>query len=83
MLVIIFLENGKIVLPMSFLSLGSGKMVLETWWLHHGGSIPCHHGFSKGSLKWNMQHTGSKYQFIIGIKDISSWETGVTAHMSS
>jgi hypothetical protein len=26
---------------MSFLSLGNVKMILNTWRLHHGGSIPC------------------------------------------
>jgi hypothetical protein len=36
-LVIIFLEHGKMPSPMSFLFLGSGKMVLDSWWLHHGG----------------------------------------------
>jgi hypothetical protein len=30
-------------LPMSVLSLGSCKMVLDTWWLHYGGNISCSH----------------------------------------
>jgi hypothetical protein len=38
-LVIIFLENGRMVSPI----LMSGKMVLNTWWLHHSGSISCDH----------------------------------------
>jgi hypothetical protein len=40
-LVIIFLGDEKMASPMSFLSLGNGKMVLDMWWLHHGGSIFC------------------------------------------
>jgi hypothetical protein len=36
-LVAIFLEDGKEESPISFPSLGSGKMALDMWWLHHGG----------------------------------------------
>jgi hypothetical protein len=52
-LVIIFLEDGKMVSPMSFPFLGSGKMALDTWWLHHGGSIPCDHMVSPKGLFLN------------------------------
>jgi hypothetical protein len=43
-------------LPMSFLSLGSGRMELDMWWLHYGGSIPCDHrvlpkGLSNGTQR--------------------------------
>jgi hypothetical protein len=41
-LVVIFLEDGKMESPI----LGSGKMALNTWWLHHGGSISCDHTLS-------------------------------------
>jgi hypothetical protein len=62
---IIFLEDGKMASPMSFLSIGSGKLALHIWCLHHGGSIPCDHMVSPKGLNWNtktryMQHTGSK-----------------------
>jgi hypothetical protein len=42
-LVTIFLEDGKLESTMSFLFLGCGKMALDTWQLHHGGSILCDH----------------------------------------
>jgi hypothetical protein len=54
------------VLPMSFLSLGSGKMGLDIRWLYHGGRISCDYMvFPEQAFKWNiktcyMQHTGSK-----------------------
>jgi hypothetical protein len=61
---------------MSFLSLGSGKVALNTWWLHYSCSIPCNH---KVSLKgFQMEHKDMihatyrlKIQSVIGIKDIS------------
>jgi hypothetical protein len=61
---------------MSFIFLRSGKMALDKWWLHHGGSISCDHmvspkGLSNGTQACYMQHTGSKYQSVIRIKDIS------------
>jgi hypothetical protein len=49
-LVIIFLEDGKMVLSTNFLFQGIGKMVLDTWWLQHGDSIPCDHMFSPKGL---------------------------------
>jgi hypothetical protein len=42
-LFIIFLEDDKMVSPISILSLGNGKMGLNTWWLYHGGSISHDH----------------------------------------
>jgi hypothetical protein len=62
---------------MSFLSLGSGKMVLDMGWLHPGGSIPCDHMVSpKGLSNGTQRHvtcsiTCSKLQSVTGIKDIS------------
>jgi hypothetical protein len=61
--------------PVGFLSLGSGKIVLYTWWLHDGGSIPCNHMVSlKG---FQMEHKDMihatyrlKIQSVIGIKGI-------------
>jgi hypothetical protein len=53
-LVIIFLGDDKITSPMTFLSLGSGKMALNMLCFHHGGSISCGSmvspkGLSKGT----------------------------------
>jgi hypothetical protein len=45
-LVIIFLEDGKMVSTMSVLSLGRGKVALYMWWGHHGDNIPCNHMLS-------------------------------------
>jgi hypothetical protein len=42
-LVIIFPEDGKIVSSVCLLCLWSGQMVLDAWWLYHGGSISCEH----------------------------------------
>jgi hypothetical protein len=56
-LVIIFLEDGKMVSPLSFLFLGSRKMALDTWWLHHGGTISCDHMVSpKGLSNGTQRH---------------------------
>jgi hypothetical protein len=33
--------------PMRSLLLRSGKMALDTWWLHHGGSISYDHMLSQ------------------------------------
>jgi hypothetical protein len=71
-LFIIILDDGKMASLMSFLSLGSGKMVVNMWWQHFLSP----HGLSKRSLIWNtktcyMKSTGSKYQSVIGIRDIS------------
>jgi hypothetical protein len=73
-LIIIFLEDGKMASPY-FLFLGTGKMVLHIWFLHHGCSIPCDHmvspkGLSNGTQRHVMQHTCSEQQSVIGIKDI-------------
>jgi hypothetical protein len=54
-LVIIFLEDVKMASPMRFLFLGYGKMALYTWWLHHGGSIPCDNMVPLKGLKWNTK----------------------------
>jgi hypothetical protein len=54
-LVIIFLEDGKMVSPMIFLSVGSAKMVLNMWGLHHGGSISCDHIVSPKGLSSGTQ----------------------------
>jgi hypothetical protein len=48
--VTIFLQDGKMESPMSLLFLGSGKMVLDTWWLHHGGTISSDHVVSPKGL---------------------------------
>jgi hypothetical protein len=60
--------------PMIFPSLGS--VVLNTWWLHHDGSIPCDHkvspeGLSNGHKDRLHATHGLKWQSIIGIKDIT------------
>jgi hypothetical protein len=54
-LIIIFLEDGKMMSPKSFLFLGSGKMVLDMWGFHHGGSIPCGHMVSPKGLSNGTQ----------------------------
>jgi hypothetical protein len=51
---IIFLKDGTMALPMIFLFLGSGKMALDTWWLHHGG-ISCDHMVSPKGLSNETQ----------------------------
>jgi hypothetical protein len=53
--VIIFLEDDKMASPMSVLSLGNGNMALNTWWLHHGGSISCEHMISPKVLSNGTQ----------------------------
>jgi hypothetical protein len=56
-LVTIFLEDGKMVLSMCFLSLGCGKMALDRWWLYHGGGISCDHMVSpKGLSNGTQRH---------------------------
>jgi hypothetical protein len=40
---------------MSFLFLGSGKIALDMWLLHHGGNIPCDHMVSPKEHK-DMLH---------------------------
>jgi hypothetical protein len=63
-LVIIFLEDGKIASPISFLFLGSGKMVLDTWWLHHDGSISCDHMVAP---KKHKDKLNAKYRLSVAI----------------
>jgi hypothetical protein len=42
---------------MIFLSPGSGKMVLDTWWFHNDGSISYDHMvFPKGLLNGTQSH---------------------------
>jgi hypothetical protein len=43
------------VSPVNFLSLGSGKMVLDVWWLHHDGSIFYEHMVSPKGLSNETQ----------------------------
>jgi hypothetical protein len=70
------------VSAMSVLSLGSGKMALNTWRLFHSGRISCdlvvspvEH--SHGTCNIQAQNTN-----VIGMKGIFPWETGITGHMS-
>jgi hypothetical protein len=49
--------------PMSFLSLGSDKMVLDIWWLQHDGSIFCEHMVSpKGLSNGTQRHVKCNIQ---------------------
>jgi hypothetical protein len=49
---IIFLEDDKLESSMNFLFLTCSSVALETWLLHHVGSILCDHMVSpKGFLK--------------------------------
>jgi hypothetical protein len=54
-LVIIFLEDGKMASHMSVLFLGSSKMALDMWWLHHADSISCDHMVSPKRLSNGTQ----------------------------
>jgi hypothetical protein len=42
--------------PMSFLFLGSVKLVLDSWWFYHGDIISCNHMVSQMEHK-DMLHT--------------------------
>jgi hypothetical protein len=54
--VIMFLKDGKMTSSMTFLFLGSGKVVLEIWRPHHGG-IPYNHMVSpKGLTNGTKRH---------------------------
>jgi hypothetical protein len=62
-LVIIFLADGKMASTMNFLSLRSDKMVLEMWWLHHGGIISYDHmGFTKDLSNTTQRHVTCNIQ---------------------
>jgi hypothetical protein len=81
-LVLIFLEDGKMASPMSFLFLGSGKIAMGIWWLHHGGSIPYDHMvFPKSSngtqrhVTYNIQAQNSN---LLQKQKTSSPERGVS-----
>jgi hypothetical protein len=75
------------VSPMSFLSLGSGKMALYTWWLHRGGNISGDHMVSpKGLSNGTKDMLHATYRLKIAIfywnKRHLPREMGVIARMS-
>jgi hypothetical protein len=51
-LVPVFLEDGKMASPMTFLFLGSGEMVLDTWWQHFCYYMVSPKGLSNGTQKY-------------------------------
>jgi hypothetical protein len=74
-LVLIFQEDGNMALHMSFLFLGIGKMVLDTWWLHHSG-ISCDHMVCPKDLSNETQrqvtcNIQAQKQSATGVQDIS------------
>jgi hypothetical protein len=60
------LENFNRKLVIIFL--GNGKMALDMWWLHHGGSISCDHMVSpKGLSNGTQRHVTCNIQAQIAV----------------